>query len=110
MKKYFLAIFALSVPSMSFVSAQNTKVSITDLSLTQMLVLGFNAVWAWILVPTIVIFWFYTGFLYVTSEGQPEGIKKAHTSLKWTVVVTVILAIIQGIIFAATDTLVPLLK
>lgn len=110
MKKYFLTAIAFILSSTSFVGAQNTKVSITDLSLTQMLVLGFNAVWAWILVPTIVVTWFYTSFLYVTSEGQPEGIKKAHTSLKWTVVVTVILAIIQGIIFAATDALVPLLK
>jgi hypothetical protein len=55
--------------------------------------------------PVIVIFIIYTGFLFVSAGGDPAGIKKARTSLTWTLVGALVLLGAKGLAMAIQATI-----
>jgi len=59
----------------------------------------------YIVFPIAVLFIIYSGFLFITAQGNPEGLKKAKSNFLWTIVgVTLLLgalalaALIKGTI------------
>jgi uncharacterized membrane protein len=57
-----------------------------------------------ILVPFIVVFIIYAGFIYVTARGNPEAITRANKALLYAIIGGVIVAGAQAIIAIVGDT------
>jgi type II secretory pathway component PulF len=57
-----------------------------------------------ILVPIIVVFIIYAGFMYVTARGNPEAITRANKALLYAIIGGVIVAGAQAIIAIVSDT------
>lgn len=87
MKKYFLILPILAMALMPFfASAQTFVTSVTGITGVTS-VLDQVAGWFLIVVVTVsVIFFVYAGFLYITSGGDDDKIKKAKDYLLYGVI------------------------
>lgn len=54
--------------------------------------------------PAIITLWVWSGFQFVYSQGNPEGLKKAKSWLLWTVIITVVIFTLQGFLLAFKNT------
>jgi hypothetical protein len=50
--------------------------------------------------PALIIMWVWSGFAFVTAQGNPEGLKKARTWLMWAVITTLVVFMVQGFLIA----------
>lgn len=62
------------------------------------------AIVTYILFPIIVLLVVYTGFLFVTAQGNPTKLQEARKALGWTVVGAVVVLSAQGIALAVKAT------
>jgi hypothetical protein len=54
--------------------------------------------------PALIALWVASGFKFVTSQGNPEGLKTARGWLFYTVIVTVVVLSLQGFVAALRAT------
>lgn len=54
--------------------------------------------------PALIIAWVWTGFAFVASQGNPEGLKKAKTYLLRAFITTLVIFMIQGFLMAVQGT------
>lgn len=80
-----IASFALLLLPAGSATAQSLDNPITANSLEEFLRMILAAVIA-ILFPIVVLFIVYTGFLFVTAQGNPQKINEAKTYLIYTVI------------------------
>lgn len=83
-----LRIIALMLPMLTLplvVGAQGLMNPINTYDLTQLLATLLKLV-ARIAFPIIVLFIVYIGFLFVTSQGNPEKLKEAREYFLWAIV------------------------
>lgn len=59
-----------------------------------------NTVMMFFLYPALIGIWVYAGLLYVTAQGAPEKLSKAHKLLFWAVMSTVIIFMTQAFLSA----------
>jgi len=67
-------------------------------------ILSYQLAMRWIAIPLLIASWVWAGFLFITSQGNPEGLKRARERLVYSVVWTVILMVILGLAFTLRDT------
>lgn len=63
-----------------------------------------NLVIKFFIYPAIIVLWVWSGFQFVYSQGNPEGLKKAKSWLLWTVIITVVIFTLQGFLLAFKNT------
>lgn len=54
--------------------------------------------------PSLIVMWVWSGFQYVYAQGNPEGLKKAHSWLFWAFLITAITFMLQTFLFALKAT------
>lgn len=54
----------------------------------------------WFVYPAVIVMWVWSGFSYISAQGNPEMLAKAHKWLMWTVVCTLIIFAVEGFLFA----------
>ena len=83
MRRTLTFLTILLVPSVVFAAQLYNPIGTTDLStfLANLLKLV-----AQIAFPIIVLFLVYVGFLFVSSQGNPEKLKEAKTYFFWAIV------------------------
>ncbi len=91
MKKITLAIFFMVISWPLSVAGLSSPFGDNGMDFFDLL----NVILDEILVPlgtvVVVMAIIYSGFLYVTAQGNDEQLKKAHQAIAWTAVGTVIL-------------------
>lgn len=55
--------------------------------------------------PAIIALWVWSGFQFVFSQGNPEGLNKAKSWLLWSFLITVAAFTLQGFILALKNTM-----
>lgn len=56
--------------------------------------------------PAVVVLWVWSGFQFVYSQGNPDGLKKAKSWLLWSFLITVIMFTLRGFTLALRNTMV----
>lgn len=74
-------------------------------SLYDFIILFVKMVMSFFIYPALLVMWVWSGFQYVYSQGNPEGIKKAHQWLMWAVISTLIVFVTQAFLSALQGTL-----
>lgn len=69
-----------------------------------LVILAYQFAMRWIAIPLLIVSWVWAGFLFITSQGNPEGLKRARERLMYSIVWTVILMTILGLAFTLRDT------
>lgn len=54
--------------------------------------------------PALIVIWVWTGFAFVTAQGNPEGLNKAKKWLMWAFVTTLVIFMLQAFLVAARGT------
>ncbi len=109
-KYFFMAVVLIGLFTTSGLlyatTISNPLGNITDVKVFVSSVLSFIAKIAAVFAVLALI---YAGFLYVQARGNPEGLKKAHTTLKNTIIGIILLlgaeliaSVITGTIGAVT--------
>lgn len=65
----------------------------------------FSLVVRWFVFPLMIYAWFYTGFMYILAQGNPQKLTEAHKWLWWSVIGTVIIMLSEGFLFAIKGTI-----
>lgn len=65
---------------------------------------GLNLAMKFFIYPSLIVFWVASGFKFVYSQGNPEGLKTARNWLLLTFIVTVLVFTLQGFILAFKGT------
>ena len=73
-------------------------------SLYDLVVAGLSVAMKFIVYPIIIAGWVASGFKFVYSQGNPEGLKTARGWLYTTVIATVIIFTVQGFVLALRGT------
>ena len=73
-------------------------------SLYDIIMAAANVAMRFILYPAIVFMWIASGFQFINSQGNPEGLKKAKSWLLYAVLITVVSFSLQGFILAFKNT------
>ena len=73
-------------------------------SLLDLILAGMNLAMRFFVYPALLIMWVWSGFQFVFSRGNPEGLKKARSWLLWAFLVTVISFMLQGFLLALKAT------
>jgi hypothetical protein len=91
---FFLFVPLLFLPVVSVFAQSTTTVSLANPlqvnTLEELLVAILNIIMV-LMVPVIVFFIIYAGFLYVTARGNAEQVKKATTALTYAVIGAVLI-------------------
>ncbi|MBL4644804.1 MAG: hypothetical protein JKX80_02975 [Candidatus Pacebacteria bacterium] len=81
---FAIAVFGLTTPVIVFAEFQNPLKRELDS------VAGFTAAFLkaviFIVFPIAVVFVVYSGFLFVTAQGNPEGLATAKRNFLWTII------------------------
>ena len=59
----------------------------------------------WFVFPALVFSWVFTGFKYVSAQGNPEKLTEAHKYLWYTLIGTVIIMLAEGFATALSGTI-----
>lgn len=73
-------------------------------NLFSLIVTIFNLFLKFFVYPGLVVFWVFAGFKFITSQGNPEGLKTARGWLWTTVIVTVVVFAAQAFLLAVQGT------
>lgn len=84
-------------------AAGKTQAIVTELSFKDIVVLFAKFLWVWVAVPMTLFLWFKAGALYVTAEGSSEKLKKAHESIRVSVIWTVVAVFVYGLLMTLAD-------
>lgn len=63
-----------------------------------------NLVIKFFIYPAIIVLWVWSGFQFVYSQGNPEGLKKAKNWILWTFIITVVIFTLQGFLLSFKNT------
>jgi hypothetical protein len=69
-----------------------------------LLLAGINLGMRFFVYPAIIVMWVWSGFQFVYSQGNPEGLKKARSWLMWAAIITVVAIMLQGFLVALKNT------
>lgn len=58
----------------------------------------------WFVYPGIIAMWVWSGFAFVAAQGNPEKLVKARSWLMWAAIVTVVVFMTEGFLFAVRGT------
>jgi hypothetical protein len=70
----------------------------------ELLLAGINLGMRFFVYPAIIVMWVWSGFQFVYSQGNPEGLKKARSWLMWAAIITVVAIMLQGFLVALKNT------
>ena len=70
-----------------------------------LLLLILGVLYQWVIIPALIGMWVYSGFLFVFAQGAPVQLTKARKTLWYSVILTVILLVLQTVIFALRATI-----
>lgn len=59
----------------------------------------------WFVFPVLIFSWVFTGFKYVSAQGNPEKLTEAHKYLWYTLIGTVIIMLAEGFATAIAGTI-----
>ena len=59
----------------------------------------------WFVFPVLIFSWVFTGFKYVSAQGNPEKLTEAHKYLWYTLIGTVIIMLAEGFATAISGTI-----
>lgn len=99
----FALLIAISFPLTVFGDVQSLQNPLAFDSLTEFLVRLLEVI-ALIGFPIIVLFIIYIGFLFVSSEGNPDKLKKAKSYFMWALVGALIVLGAQALAIAIQGT------
>lgn len=95
----FVAFAAVCNPNRS--GGLDNPICATDLSTFLADLLGLIAV---IALPIVALFLVYVGFLFISSQGNPEKLKEAKSYFLWAVVGALLVLGAQALSFAIRET------
>jgi hypothetical protein len=68
------------------------------------LLAGINLGMRFFVYPAIIVMWVWSGFQFVYSRGNPDGLTKAKSWLFWAFIITVVAIMLQGFLIAFKNT------
>ena len=98
-----IAVTIIGISSPIFASAQGISNPIQYNNLRDFLEALLDVI-ILIAVPIIVVMIIYSGFLFVTAQGKPEGLVKARKAFFWTVIGALIILGAQALSLAIQGT------
>lgn len=73
-------------------------------NLFDLLLAGMNLAMRFFVYPALIVMWVWSGFQFVYSQGNPDGLKKARSWLFWAFLITAIAFMLQGFLLALKAT------
>jgi hypothetical protein len=65
-----------------------------------LIIAGLSLAMRFFVYPGLIVLWVASGFKFIYSQGNPEGLKTARSWLMWSVIVTIVAFSLQGFILA----------
>lgn len=73
-------------------------------NLFDLVVLIYSLTMRWILIPTLIVAWIWSGFLFIFARGNPKKLEHAKEMLLYSVIWTFALLVVLGFVYSLRST------